>query len=183
MPSRHEPEAVPRVRPSERSCSRSFAARSSTCWPPATWSAPRTRSTDNSASWLALDRVARQARAHLQQRHGPVTQRGGVDRRPAVEDRRRLPERLAERLVVRVPPRVLDRRSLPNAELDVHALVQSELRVGAPQPGFLDSAPRALAGAVAEHVVVDPHHAGLELAGDPLAATAIRGPDRGAEPE
>ena len=107
----------------------------------------------------APDRVARQPRAELQQRPDPVAQRAGADRRAAVQDRRRLAQRLAERLVVRVPPGVADRRGLPHAQLDVHALVQAELRVRAAEAGVLDAAPRALAGAVAEHVVVDPDHA------------------------
>ena len=33
------------------------------------------------------------------------------------------------------------------------------------------------------HVVVDPHHAGLEAAGDALAARAVERPHRGAEAE
>ena len=98
------------------------------------------------------------------QRRGPVPQRAPARRQRAVQQVRGLAQRLAERLVVRVPPRVADRRALPHAQLDVDALVQPELRVGAAEAGVLDAAPRALAGAVAEHVVVDPHHPGLELA-------------------
>src|SRR5207253_2387699 len=103
----------------------------------------------------------------------PVAQRLRPDRGAAVEDRGGLAERLAERLVVGVPPRIADGRALPHAQLDVDALVKPELRVSAAHAGLLHTAPRALAGSVAEHVVVDPHHPALELPGDALPLAAI----------
>ena len=55
-----------------------------------------------------------------------------------------------------------------DTSLDVHALVEAELRVRAPEAGVLDAAPGALAGAVRVRVVVDPDHARL----DPVARSA-----------
>src|SRR5256714_8663260 len=82
-----------------------------------------------------------------------------------------------------MPPEVAGEPRLPGDKLDVGALVKAELRVRAAEARVLDAAPRALAGAVAERVVVGPDHARLDPAGDPLALLAIRGPDRGAEAE
>src|SRR5947209_3474168 len=90
---------------------------------------------------LLLDRVPGQASAHLHERHGSLAQRAGADRGPPVEDRRRLAQRAAERLVVRMPPRIADPRRLPAAQLHIDALIQAEPRVGPPQPGLLNTAP------------------------------------------
>ena len=90
---------------------------------------------------------------------------------------------VAERLVVGVPPEVADAARLPHELLDVDELVEAELRVRPAEAGVLHPAPGALAGAVGVHVVVDPHHAGLQLPRHALAAQAVAGPDRGAEAE
>src|SRR6516165_12533862 len=82
-----------------------------------------------------------------------------------------------------MPPQVADPRGLPDPKLDVHALVEPELGMGAADTRVFDAAPRALARAVAEHVVVEPHHPGLELACEPLALAAVACPHRRAEPE
>src|SRR5437588_5831544 len=118
---------------------------------------------ENHGRRLPPDRVTCQANSDLQERPKPVFQRPGPDRRAAVEDRRSLAERFAEGLVIGVPPEVANGGGLPYAELDVDAFVQAELGVGPAQPGFLDTAPRALASAVAEHVIVDPDHASLDF--------------------
>src|SRR5205085_9085956 len=132
---------------------------------------------------LALDHVAGEPSSNLEQRAEAVAQRCGADRGSAIEDLRGLAKRLPQRFVVGVPPRVFDGRGLPHTELDVHALVQPELGMGSAEPRLLHASPRALAGAVAEHVVVDPDHARLDLAGDPLPLAPVGSPHGGAEAE
>ena len=101
----------------------------------------------------------------------------------AVEQLRRGADRLAEGAVVGVPPEVAGQPRLPGVHLDVDALVEAEFGVRAADAGVLDAAPGALAGAVAEGVVVDPDHPRLDPPRDPLALLAVLGPDRGAEAE
>src|ERR1051326_2552670 len=120
---------------------------------------------------------------YREQRSGALAQRLGADGALAVEQLRRGAHRFPHRLVVRVPPEVAGQPRLPGVHLDVYALVEAELRVRAADARVLDAAPRALAGAVAEGVVVDPDHARLDATGDPRALLAVLGPDRGAEPE
>src|ERR1019366_3016564 len=149
-----------------------------------TWGGCRRKSANPSTrSALPAGRVTSEATAEPEQRGRAGPQRSGPDRGTAVEHRGGLAQRLAQRFVVRMPPGVAQGRALPHAQLDVHAFIEPELGVGAAQAGVLDTAPRALTGAVAEHVVVDPHHPGLQLAGDPLALAAIGCPNRRAETE
>src|SRR5207342_2742839 len=105
-------------------------------------------------------------------------------RRPlAVEQPRGGTHRLAEGGVVGMPPEVPGEARLPGVLLDVGALVEAEFGVRAADARVLDAAPGALAGAVAEGVVVDPDHPRLDPPGDPLALLAVLRPDRGAEAE
>src|SRR3954469_23067209 len=119
----------------------------------------------------------------LQQRRRPLAQRLRARLPFAVEDLRRGADGVAEGLVVGVPPEVAGQARLPGVGLDVDALVEAEFGVRAAEAGVLDAAPGALAGAVAEGVVVDPDHSRLDPPGDAGAALAVLGPDRGAEAE
>src|SRR3954452_710329 len=65
-----------------------------------------------------------------------------------VEQLRGRSQRLRERIVVRVPPEVLELRRLPRDVLDVHAFVEPELRMRAADSRVLHTTPGALAGAV-----------------------------------
>src|SRR4051812_45939312 len=133
-------------------------------------------------------RFCRLAPAHgaptdLQQRPRPVAERLRPHLATAVQDARRVAHRLAQRAVVGVLPEVPGQPRLPGVHLDVDALVEAEFGVRAAEPGVLHAAPRALAGAVAEGVVVDPDHARLEHLRDAFAARPVARPDRGAEAE
>src|SRR5262249_18321648 len=119
----------------------------------------------------------------LQQGRRALAQRLRPDLAPAVEDPRRGPHRIAEGLVVGVPPEVTGHPRLPGVHLDVDALVEAEFGVRATEAGVLDPAPGALAGAVAEGVVVAPDHSRLDPPRDAGAALAVPGPNRGAEAE
>src|SRR5215207_7752325 len=132
---------------------------------------------------LPLEHVAQRLAAHTGQRQRAAAQRARLVGVAAVEQPRRGLHRLAERLVVRVPPEVARARRLPGHELDVHALVEAELRVRAADARVLHATPGARAGAVAEHVVVHPDHPRLEPPGDALALRAVHGPDRRAKAE
>src|SRR5215207_2941266 len=132
---------------------------------------------------LPLEHVAQRLAAHSGQRQRAAAQRARLVGVAAVEQARRGLHRLAERLVVRMPPEVARARGLPGHQLHVHALVEAELRVRAPQARALNAAPGARAGPVAEHVVVHPDHPGLEPPGDALPLGAVHRPDRGAEAE
>src|SRR4051812_48448927 len=119
----------------------------------------------------------------LHQRCRTLAQRFGPDLAFAVEDLRRGFDRLAQGLVIGVPPEVAGQARLPGVGLDVDALVEAEFGVRAAEAGVLDAAPGALAGAVAEGVVVDPDHPRLDPPRDAGAPLAVLGPDRGAEAE
>src|SRR4051812_2473541 len=119
----------------------------------------------------------------LHQRCRTLAQRFGPDLAFAVEDLRRGFDRLAQGLVIGVPPEVAGEARLPGVGLDVDALVEAEFGVRAAEAGVLNPAPGALAGAVGEGVVVDPDHPRLDPPGDPGAALAVLGPDGGAEAE
>src|SRR3954471_6940231 len=133
------------------------------------------------ASSSALEDVSDRLAAHPHQREEAAAQRARLVGVATVEEAGGGLHCLPERLVVRVPPEVARARGLPGHELDVHALVQAELRVRAAEAGALHAAPGARAGAMAEHVVVHPHHPGLEPARDALALRSVHRPDRGAE--
>src|SRR4051794_33035283 len=85
------------------------------------------------ASWAesssALEDVAEGLAAHTGEREHASAQRAGLVGVPAVEETGGGLHRPAERLVVGVPPEVAGARGLPGEQLDVHALVQPELRV------------------------------------------------------
>src|SRR4051794_34303066 len=78
---------------------------------------------------LALEDVAQRPAAHLQQREQPASQRRRLVGVAAVEQPRRGAHRLAQRVVVGMPPEVARTRGLPGDELDVHALPEAELRM------------------------------------------------------
>src|SRR5262245_14051290 len=117
---------------------------------------------------LGLLALLHRAPRHLDQRPEPLAQRLQAVAVAAVEDLRRGADRVGELAVVWLPPQIPCPAGLPGELLNVHALVEAELGVGAPQAGVLHSAPRALAGAVGEGVVVDPDHPGLDLVRHPL---------------
>src|SRR6187200_3659161 len=81
----------------------------------------------------------------LQQWPRTFAQRLGADLALAVEDLRRGFDRLAEGLVVGVPPEVAGQARLPGVHIDVDALVEAELGVRAADTGVLDAPPGALA--------------------------------------
>src|SRR4051812_22612475 len=93
----------------------------------------------------ALEHVAEHLRPELGERDGAALEGAELVRIAAVEQLRGRVHRLAERLVVRVPPEVPRARRLPGDELDVHALVEAELGVRTADARVLHAAPRALA--------------------------------------
>src|SRR4051794_9917128 len=127
--------------------------------------------------------LLQRAPADLEQRAAALAQGLRPLRTLAVEQLRRGADRVAEGAVVGVPPEVAGEAGLPGVVLDVGALVEAEFGVRAADAGVLDATPGALAGAVAEGVVVDPDHSRFDPAGDPLALLAVPGPNRGAEAE
>ena len=87
--------------------------------------------------------AAQRPARHLEQRHGALAQRAlAVGLAGAVQQLRRRADRLAQRLVVRVPPEVAHPAGLVDDQLHVHALVEAELRVRSAQSRVLDPAPR-----------------------------------------
>src|SRR4029077_8039049 len=68
----------------------------------------------------------------------------------AVSQLRRGADGVGQLPVIWLPPHVPGPAWLPGELLDVDALVEPELRVRAAEPGILDAAPCALAGAVRE---------------------------------
>src|SRR4051794_31461376 len=130
-------------------------------------------------SGSSTDRLARDAR----ERAGAPLERRPLVLVAAVQELRGRVERGAERAVVRVPPEVPRARGLPGDVLHVHAFVEPELRMRASQTRLLHATPRALAGAVRVHVIVEPDGAGLDPTCDVLALRAVERPDRGAEAE
>src|SRR5882757_10833600 len=98
------------------------------------------------------------AAADPQQRPGAIAQGPRPYLAAPVEQLRRVAHRLAQGAVVGVPPEVPRQPRLPGVHLDVHALIEAEFGVRAAEPRALHPAPGALAGAMAEGVVVDPDH-------------------------
>src|SRR4029077_3306933 len=127
--------------------------------------------------------LAQGAGADLEQRPCALAQGLRASRALAIEQLRRGAHRFAQGAVVGVPPEVAGGPGLPGVHLDVDALIEAEFGVRPTDAGVLDAAPGALAGAVAEGVVVDPDHARLDSPRDPRPLLAVLGPDRGAEAE
>src|SRR5439155_13410436 len=82
---------------------------------------------------------------------------------------------------VRIPPRNRQAPGIGVDELDLRALVQPVLAVGAPEARLLHAAPRRGAGAVGVAEVVRPDHAGVDLRRDAARTVGVARPHARAE--
>src|SRR5947207_10829365 len=101
----------------------------------------------------------------------------------AIEDTEHAPEAVRRGLAVREPPRHRDAAAVGVDELHPRAVIEAVLRVGAPDAGLLDAAPRGLPSTVGVRGVVRPDRAGLEPSRDPPGTLRVARPDARPEAE
>src|SRR5207237_6521567 len=112
----------------------------------------------------------------------PVTPRRPQSALAAVHDLEGAAEPVRRPLVVGIGERYAHATAVEIGELDARGLVEAVLRVGAPEAGLLDAAPRRLHRAEGVRVVVRPDHPGFQLRGYASRTVEILRPDARSEP-